>query len=229
MIWDNKMMEHKMQGVYILKTKKKLLLYTKSLAPGIAVYGEELIRKGKDEYRNWDPNKSKLAAALAKKVSQLGIRPGNTVLYLGCASGTTPSHVSDLVGKEGFVFALDFAPRVLRDIVKVCEQRKNMTPLLGDASKPETYMHQVTMVDAVFQDIAQKNQADIFLKNCKMFLKKGGFGILAVKARSVDVTKKPKQIFNQVRAQLEKEIIIVDYRELDPFEKDHCIFICKKK
>jgi len=78
-------------------------------------------------------------------------------------------------------------------------------------------------------DIAQKNQAEIFLKNCKMFLKKGGFGLLALKARSVDVTRNPKIIFKEIREKLEKQMIIVDYRELDPYEKDHAFFVVKKK
>ncbi len=223
-----KVTPHKFRGLYEARERKRMIL-TKNLAKGRSVYGEKLIRCGKDEYREWDPRKSKLGAALHKGVSQMGIKPDSIVLYLGCASGTTPSHVSDIVGSGGFVYALDFAPRVLRDIVLVCEQRPNMAPILADAKKPETYFHQVGMVDAVFQDIAQKDQVGIFLNNCKFFLKTGGFGLLAVKARSVDVSKKPKQIFMEVRERLEKEITIVDYKDLEPFEKDHCIFICKKK
>jgi fibrillarin-like pre-rRNA processing protein len=148
---------------------------------------------------------------------------------LGASSGTTVSHVSDIVGKDGLVYALDFAPRVLRDLVFVAEQRKNIAPVLADANQPETYAHLVSEVDTVFMDIAQKNQAEIFLKNCKMFLKKGGFGLLALKARSVDVTRNPKIIFKEIREKLEKQMIIVDYRELDPYEKDHAFFVCKKK
>jgi len=219
---------HKFQGLYEMPGKRRTLL-TKNLAKGRSVYGERLVKDGKDEYREWDPHKSKLGAALHKGVSQMGIRPDNIILYLGCASGTTPSHVSDIVGNGGFVYALDFAPRVLRQIVRVCEQRPNMVPILADANKPETYFHQVGMVDAVFQDIAQKDQVGIFLKNCDMYLKHGGFALLSVKARSIDVTKKPKQIFRMVREQLENKITIVDYKELEPFEKDHCMYICKKK
>ncbi|MBT3405785.1 fibrillarin-like rRNA/tRNA 2'-O-methyltransferase [Candidatus Woesearchaeota archaeon] len=220
--------EHKFHGVYVEEGRKKRF-FTKNLVPGKTVYTEDLVRRGRDEYRTWDTKKSKLGAALAKGVSQIGIKPGNTVLYLGCASGTTPSHVSDLVGKDGFVFSLDFAPRVMREIVPVCEDRSNMCPIIADAFHPENYYHQVTLVDAVFQDIAQRNQSEIFLKNCRVFLKNGGFGILVVKARSIDQKRKTKAIFAQVRTELEREMVIVDYRTLDPFELDHCIYICKKK
>jgi fibrillarin-like pre-rRNA processing protein len=77
-------------------------------------------------------------------------------------------------------------------------------------------------------DVAQRNQAEIFIKNCNMFLKKNGFGLLAVKSRSVDITKKPRQVYQEVRKKLERELTVVDYRVLDPFEKDHCMFVVKK-
>jgi len=203
-------------------------LFTKNLTPGKTVYTERLKRENGVEYRSWDQKKSKLAAGILKGLSQIGIRPGSVVLYLGAASGTTSSHVSDIVGKDGFVFALDFAPRVMRDLIFVCQDRKNMAPIYADANKPEQYDDLVSGVDIIFQDIAQKNQTEIFLKNCKEFLKKGGFGLLAIKARSIDITKKPKEIYKIVRKQLEQKITVVDYKELDPFEKDHCMFVVKK-
>lgn len=224
-----KIIPHKFKGVYVLKRGKKELYLTKNMVKGKKVYGEHLHTQGKDEYREWEPDRSKLGAAIVKKISQLGMYPGSKVLYLGASTGTTPSHVSDVVGDDGFVYALDFAPRTTRNLVYLCEERANMTPIIADANQPRTFAHYVTQVDCVFQDIAQRNQAEIFLKNCDWFLKPGGFGVLAVKARSVDIGKKPKQIFREVREFLEKRITIVDYRELDPLERDHCIFVCKKK
>jgi fibrillarin-like pre-rRNA processing protein len=221
--------QSKIFEVYEEKGKKGTFLYTKNLTPGLKVYGEKIVRQGADEFRQWDVKKSKLAAAILKGAPNVGIRKGDYVLYLGCSTGTTPSHISDMVGKDGFIFGLDFAPRVLRDFIFLCEKRKNMTALLEDANKPETFADKVCQVDVVYQDVAQKNQAEIFIKNCNMFLKKDGYGLLALKARSVDVTKKPGVIFKDIRAKLEKEMILVDARTLDPFEIDHCFFICKKK
>jgi fibrillarin-like pre-rRNA processing protein len=218
----------RLQGIYEAEKGKKKL-FTINLAPGKKVYDESLIKDNGIEYRTWNPRKSKLAAAIMKGTSQIGIKPGSIVLYLGCASGTTASHVSDIVGKKGFVFALDFAPRVMREMVFVCEQRSNIMPIMANANNTESFEKHITMVEVVFQDIAQKQQAEIFLKNCRKFLKSGGFALLSVKARSVDVTKKPKTVFQEVRRKLEKELIIVDYRTLEPFELDHCMFICKKK
>jgi len=219
----------RLEGVFETKDKKGKKLFTINLVPGIKIYDEQLVNDKGIEYREWNPKKSKLAAGIIKGISQIGIRPGKTVLYLGCASGTTASHVSDVVGKDGFVFALDFAPTTMRSMVFVCEKRKNIAPILADANRPETYKDRmIKEFDVVYQDIAQRNQVEIFLKNCKMFLKKGGFGLLALKARSIDVTARPKELFKKVMDDLNKEINVVDYKDLYPFEKDHAFFVCKK-
>lgn len=219
--------QHRLKGLY---TDGKRL-FTKSIAPGTRPFEERIFREEGIEYRQIDLKKSKLAAAVAKGISQIGVMPSDIVLYLGASHGYTPSFMSDIVGNEGFVFALDFAPRVVRDLVFVSEKRKNLAPMMADANHPETYFNRILQVDYVYQDIAQKNQAEIFIKNCKIFLKKEGFAFLAVKSRSIDIAKKPKQVFAEVRKIIEdsKELSIVDYRELDPLEKDHCVFVCKKK
>lgn len=216
--------------IYEEEKGRKKALYTKNLTKGKKVYDERLVNQDNIEYREFNHYKSKLAAAIMKGCPNIGIRKDDVVLYLGASYGTTSSHISDIVGEKGFVFALDFAPRVVRELYFLCENRKNMTPMLEDANRPEKYKDKVPkQVDVVYQDIAQKQQGDIFLKNCRLFLKNNGFGLIAVKARSIDVTKKPKEVFKLVREQIEKEMIIIDERKLDPFEKDHIMFVCKKK
>jgi|SRR3989338_111058 len=208
---------------------KRRQLYTINLVPENNVYGERLIKENDVEYREWDASKSKLAAAILKGSPNIGIRKSDVVLYLGAASGTTASHVSDIVGNEGLVFAVDLAPRVMRDLIFLCYKRKNIAPILADANKTDLLKERISTVDVLYQDVAQKSQVEIFLKNVDLFLKSGGYALLALKARSIDVTKQPKQIFKEVKEILEKELTIIDYRELEPFQKDHCMFICKKK
>ena len=101
---------------------------------------------------------------------------------------------------------------------------------MADANNPSLYKKYISKpVDVVFMDISQRDQVGIFLKNCDMFLADGGFGLLALKSQSVDVTKKPKDVFKETRIALEKHIVIVDYKELDPYEQHHAIFVVKKK
>lgn len=214
--------------VYEAKKGKRNCLFTRSIGKG-PVYGESVVKDKGSEYREWDPKRSKLAAFIMKGAGNIGIRKGDYVLYLGCATGTTVSHVSDIVGKEGAVFALDFAPRVMREMVFLAEQRSNIIPIMADAGKPMEYAGSLVECDAVYQDVAQRSQAEIFLKNCRLFLKKGGYGLLAVKAKSIDISKRPREVFRMVRSQIEKEMIVVDYKELGPLEKDHCMLLCKKK
>ena len=208
---------------------RKIRYFTQSIYPGYRGFDEKIVRHGGKEFREVNPERSKLVAAVAKGLSQTGIKEGSVVLYLGASHGYTPSFVSDIVGPSGFVFSLDFAPRVVRDLVFVCEKRENMAPLLDDALHPENYKEIVPLVDIVYQDIAQRDQLRIFLENCDMYLKNGGFGLLALKARSIDVTKKPQIIFRQVEDELAKKMNIVDKRILEPYEKDHAFFVVKKK
>ncbi|MBR9683295.1 fibrillarin-like rRNA/tRNA 2'-O-methyltransferase [Candidatus Woesearchaeota archaeon] len=217
---------HKILEVY--EDKKVRRIYTKSIVPGKVAFDERTVRDGKDEYREFDPRRSKLAAAIAKGCTNAGIRKKDVILYLGASHGYTCSFVSDMVGKEGLIFGIDPAPRVVRDLVFLSLYRKNIVPMLTDANHIEEYDDKVCLVDVVFQDIAQRNQAEIFIKNCQKFLKKGGYGLLAIKSRSIDVKRKPKGIFSEVRQALEKEFTVIDFRSLEPFEKDHAMIIIKK-
>ena len=220
--------QSKIFEVYESSENGKRKLYTINLTPGKSVYGERLVVENGKEYREWDPYKSKLSSAILKGSLNIFIRKNDVVLYLGASTGTTVSHVSDIVGSEGFVFAVDSAPRVMRELMFLCYDRKNTAPILTDASQIKNLLPRISQADVVYQDVAQKFQLEIFLKNADAFLKKGGYGILAVKSRSIDVIKKPKEIFKIVKTELEKHLTIIDYRELDPFQKDHAIFFCKK-
>lgn len=223
-----KVQQHKVFGVHVIEKGKGRILLTESLVPEGNGSSQAIIEDGK-EYRIWDAGRSKLAAMILKGSPNVFLRKADVVLYLGCASGTTASHVSDIVGKEGFIFAVDISPRVMRDMVFLCYRRKNMAPILADANRTEELMRRISAVDVVYQDLAQKSQIEIFLKNCDLFLKNGGYAILAVKARSIDVTRQPKRIFGEIKHTLEEVFTIIDYRELEPYQKDHCMFIVKKK
>lgn len=79
-----------------------------------------LVQEGEDkiEYRAWNPFRSKLAAAILGGVDQIHIKPGCKVLYLGAASGTTVSHVSDIVGPVSGWYGRLRGSRPLRPLSK---------------------------------------------------------------------------------------------------------------
>ena len=198
---------------------------TKSLVEGKRIYGEKIIKIDGVEYRIWNPNKSKLAAAIINGLKIMPIKKGTKILYLGASAGTTPSHVADIVEKSP-VYSVEYSPRIMREFLEVCEDRKNLIPILGDANKPQGYAFIVEKVDVVYEDVAQPNQAEILIKNAKWFLKKGGYGMISIKARSIYVTKDPKEIFKEQKEILENGgFKIVDEVNIEPFEKDHIMFV----
>lgn len=205
-------------------------LATKNLSPGRNVYGEKLVRFEGVEYRVWDAFRSKLAAAILKGLNMVPIKPDHTVLYLGAASGTTVSHVSDIIGEKGHVYCVEFASRSIRDLVdNVCNYRLNMSPILEDARSPEKYTMFITRkVDDIYCDIAQSEQAKVLADNADLFLKNSGWIMLAVKAQSIDVTKEPSEIYKREVKVLEKRgLRIEQIVHLEPYDKAHAMIVAQ--
>lgn len=221
----------KLQGIYWVRLGSERKLATLNLAAGTSIYGEELVVYKKQEYRLWDPFRSKFAAAIMRGLKTAPIKPKHKVLYLGAASGTTASHVSDIVGVEGYVYCIEFAPRAIRDLTEnVCKIRSNMAPILADARFPETYRMLVEVADDIYCDIAQPEQARILADNADLFLKEGGEIMLAIKARSIDVTKEPEEIYNREIKTLEnRDFKIVQLVRLEPYDKAHVMVVAEYK
>ncbi len=205
----------------------KGFLWTENKVPGHAVYGEKLRKAMGREFRNWNPHRSKLAALVRKDPTTPWFGPKDDVLYLGAASGTTVSHVSDVV--NGTIYAVEFSPRAVRDLLWNIEPRPNVVPILEDAGQPERYAAYIGEPVAVLvQDIAQRHQVEIFLRNLP-FLRPGGLGILVVKARSINVSQSPAAIYEEVTRKLVEAGLTIDRQvDLEPFELDHRAFIIRK-
>lgn len=213
----------KFQGIYSINESTA----TENLNPGIRVYGEKLIEIKDKEYRIWDPRRSKLGAAILNGLKTWEFREDSKILYLGASAGTTPSHISD-ISKDGLIYCVEFSPKMMRKLAELCKERKNMIPILDDATKPRNYMNMVEKVDIIYSDVAQPNQSELFMDNMRLYLKENGIGILMIKARSIDVTKAPKKIFKEEESKLKANgFKIVEKIKLEPYEKDHIAFVCK--
>ncbi len=206
-------------------------LATRNLAPGRNVYGERLVRFEGVEYRIWDAFRSKLAGAILKGLETVPVLPSSRILYLGAASGTTPSHISDIVDESGHVFCVEFAQRSLRELVtNVVAFRVNMSPFLADARMPEKYAMFISgKVDVVYCDIAQPEQARVLADNSDVFLKVGGWVMLAVKAQSIDVTLPPSEVYrmeaNVLRSRGFRVEQVVD---LEPYDLAHAMIVAQR-
>lgn len=225
---DRSVTEHT-PGVYFITSNGDRLLATRNLAPGRRVYGEELVTMDGVEYRLWNPSRSKLGAAIMVGLKENPIIPRAKVLYLGVASGTTCSHVSDIIGESGHVWGVDFAPRPVRDLIdSVARYRNNITPILADARQPQSYSYLVPRVDVIFADVAQPDQAEIVVKNARLFLRRGGYAMLSIKSRSVDVVSEPRAVYaGQVSILEESGFKVEQVLELEPFEIDHALALAK--
>ncbi len=214
-------------GVYKLDN----YLLTKNSVPGKRTYGEELIKIDDNEYREWNPFRSKLAAGIKNGLKEVPIEEGSKILYLGSAEGTTISHISDIIGKKGLIFGVDISAKVMQKFLYICETRENIVPMIGDAEQPHSYRNNLAgfSIDLLYQDVSQRNQAEIFLKNSRMYLKRNGYGLLAIKARSISAKENTKDIIRQEISKLKKEFKVVQTLDLKPFDKDHALVLCKKK
>ncbi|PGH12066.1 rRNA 2'-O-methyltransferase fibrillarin [Polytolypa hystricis UAMH7299] len=226
---------HRHPGVFVARGGKEDLLVTKNVTPGESVYGEKRIsvespataegeNPTKTEYRVWNPFRSKLAAGILGGLDDIYMRPGSKVLYLGAASGTSVSHVADLVGPTGTVYAVEFSHRSGRDLIGMATHRTNVIPIVEDARHPLRYRMLVGMVDVIFADVAQPDQARIVGLNAHLFLKAGGGVIVSVKANCIDSTAKPDVVFaKEVVKMRDEKIKPKEQLTLEPFERDHCI------
>ncbi|XP_063798342.1 rRNA 2'-O-methyltransferase fibrillarin [Pseudophryne corroboree] len=220
---------HRHEGVFICRGKEDALV-TKNLVPGESVYGEKRIsvEEGelKTEYRTWNPFRSKLAAAILGGVDQIHIKPGSKVLYLGAASGTTVSHVSDLVGPEGLVYAVEFSHRSGRDLINVAKKRTNIIPVIEDARHPHKYRMLLGMVDVIFADVAQPDQTRIVALNAHNFLKNGGHFVISIKANCIDSTAAPEAVFaSEVKKMQQENMKPQEQLTLEPYERDHAVVV----
>lgn len=223
---------HRHEGVFIARAKEDMLV-TKNLLPGDSVYGEKRVSVDnpdaegqKIEYRVWNPFRSKLGAAVLGGVDNIHIKPGTKLLYLGAASGTTVSHCSDIVGPEGLVYAVEFSNRSGRDLVNVAKKRTNIIPIVEDARHPLKYRMVVGMVDTIFADVAQPDQARIVGINAQYFLKNGGHFVISIKANCIDSTAPAEAIF-AAEVQKLKEMRFKPHEQvtLEPYERDHAVVV----
>lgn len=217
-------------GVYLLEVDweeseitGQTRLATLPIEP-VSIYGEPIIQG----YRLWDPFRSKLAVLLLKLQGRrdVGLFPDSKVLYLGAATGTTVSHVSDML-QDGIVYAVEFSPRAMRDLLRLAERRRNIVPILADAARPELYSSLVEPVDMIYQDVAQRNQAEIAARNARRYLRPGGTLVLMLKTRSIDVTASPKDVCATEIGGL-KGLEILEVFDLLPFHQDHFALVAKK-
>jgi len=214
------------QTFFWIQVEGEKKLATQNLVPGNQVYNERLVQHKGSEYRIWNPFRSKLAAAIMNDLKNFPFNQKSDVLYLGVSTGTTISHISDIVNQGGTIFGIEHASRVARDFLdRVASHRKNIVPIIQDARRPEEFFSVYKKVDIVYVDIAQPDQTNIAIENCRLYLKSGGYLFLVIKTRSIDVVKDPKMVIKDEIKKLETLFEIKQTIDLHPYDKDHAMVI----
>lgn len=212
----------KVDNAYFIKVNGEELLATIS-----GFKDEDTLEHDNVNYRLWNPSTSKLASMIIKGMD-IPLRKSSRVLYLGAASGTTVTHVSDIV-TEGVVFAVEFAPMPARDLLRAIERRINVVPIISDARQPEKYPPFIDRVDILYQDVAQPNQAEIAILNANKFLCPGGIAVIAIKAKSISISQRVEDIFMGEIETLTERFEVIDKRSLEPLHHDHIAVLCRYK
>jgi len=214
------------QTFFWIQVEGEKKLATQNLVPGNQVYNEKLVQHKGSEYRIWNPFRSKLAAAIMNDLKNFPFNQKSDVLYLGVSTGTTISHISDIVNQGGTIFGIEHASRVARDFLdRVATHRKNIVPIIQDARRPEEFFSVYKKDDIVYVDIAQPDQTNIAIENCRLYLKSGGYLFLVIKTRSIDVVKDPKMVIKDEIKKLETLFEIKQTIDLHPYDKDHAMVI----
>jgi fibrillarin-like pre-rRNA processing protein len=215
--------------VFISGPQERLKLYTKNMDVGKRIYGERLITHKGIEYREWDPFRSKLAAVILENPITNFLSENLKCLYLGASSGTTISHLSDIIN-SGVIYGVEFAERSMRQLIQNTSNRGNIIPILGDARFPDNYAKYIfTHIDLIYQDVAQPRQAEIALENCNYYLKTGGILILAIKSQSIDSIQKSEITYAQEKKILEKVgYKILESINIHKYAANHIVLIVKK-
>ena len=214
------------QTFFWIQVEGEKKLATQNLVPGNQVYNEKLVQHKGSEYRIWNPFRSKLAAAIMNDLKNFPFNQKSDVLYLGVSTGTTISHISDIVNQGGTIFGIEHASRVARDFLdRVATHRKNIVPIIQDARRPEEFFSVYKKVDIVYVDIAQPDQTNIAIENCRLYPKSGGYLFLVIKTRSIDVVKDPKMVIKDEIKKLETLFEIKQTIDLHPYDKDHAMVI----
>jgi fibrillarin-like pre-rRNA processing protein len=195
--------------------------YTRALAEPPAVRGERIRDREGVNFRHWDPTRSKFGAALV--LGWAGRRPkvGERWLYLGAGAGTTASHLADLVGRGGAVFAVEPSVRPFLRLLEVADRYPNLLPILGDARHPASYAGSVRSASGLYADVAQPDQVEIVARNAELLLQDGGAVLLVLKTASLGRDPDADRLLRRALAELPPELEVGAVRSLEPFHRRH--------
>jgi hypothetical protein len=95
-----------------------------------------------------------------------------------------------------------------------------MLAIVEDARHPAKYRMLLSLVDVIFSDVAQPDQARIVALNADYFLKNQGYAVISIKANCIDSTMPAEQVFaNEVQLLKTMKFKPTEQLTLEPYER----------
>jgi len=176
------------------------------------------IRK-KQGWDVWNPYHSKLSAYLMAGGKNWPFKKNSKILYLGSAEGNTIRYLSEICLINN-ITAVEISAVAMAELLVLAKKKENIIPCLNDAHFPEKYRIQANNPEIIYQDIAQNDQVDIFIRNCNYFKPKCAF--LMLKTQSI--SGKNKTIFENTEKELNKIFKNVEIININKWAKGHSAY-----
>ena len=170
----------------------------------------------------WNPYHSKLSAYLIAGGKNWPFKKDSRVLYLGSAEGNTISYLGE-VCKTNTITAVEISPVAMAELLVLAKEKENIIPCLCDAHFPEKYRIQANNPEIIYQDIAQNDQVDIFIRNCDYFKPKRAFLML----KSQSISKLNEDIFKITKKRLSEIFEKVEIVNISKWAKGHSAYYMK--
>ena len=176
------------------------------------------IRKD-DRWVVWNPYHSKLSAYLVAGGKNWPFMKNSKILYLGSAEGNTINYLSEIC-RSNSITAIEISPVAMAELLVLARKKDNIIPCLCDAHFPEKYRVQANNPEIIYQDIAQNDQVDIFIRNCEYFKPRQAF--LMLKTRSM--AKRDIDVFNTTEKRLNEIFGRVECVNISKWAKGHSAY-----
>ena len=167
--------------IFQIQIGDKEQLATKNIVEGTKTHKEKIVIVNDEEFLEWNPYKSKLAAAIRNGLQILPIIKNSKVVCINLLEESTMLHISNIVGSGGSVFVIDVNKNKKSFLNKLVDTHKNIIPIY-DAADELSFSSSITgKVDALYVDLPESEQIEQIVEKYGSLLKNEGFLMLVTK------------------------------------------------
>ena len=167
--------------IFQIQIGDKEQLATKNIVEGTKTHKEKIVIVNDEEFLEWNPYKSKLAAAIRNGLQILPIIKNSKVVCINPLEESTILHISNIVGSKGSVFVIDVDKNKKSFLNKLVDTHKNIIPIYDTVDELSSSSSITGKVDALYVDIPESEQIETIVEKYGSLLKNEGFLMLIAK------------------------------------------------